>query len=128
MSVKTVRWGIISTGGISTKFSPVGDDPLLTGQSRAQPSYQGLLSDPADQDVSDVGHVITAIGSRSVGSAQAFVGKLKGLKGSSEWGIKNGKLDKAKAYGTYQEVFDDPVRVTEISSPTSYHMVSQFGS
>ena len=47
----------------------------------------------------DVVHKVTAVGSRDVAKAQEFIGKLA-------HGDKS-----IKAYGTYQEVYADEVRV-----------------
>lgn len=70
---------------------------------------QDLLIDPTTREVKDVAHKIVAVGSRSVESAQKFVNKLKASEGDNAWGVKNGVLDNAKAYGTYDEVYSDPV-------------------
>lgn len=57
-------------------------------------------------------HVITAVGSRSVDSAQDFIDRLKKATSSESWswGVKQGKLDRCKAYGTYEAVYNDEVR------------------
>jgi len=70
---------------------------------------QDLLVNPATRDVSDVAHKIVAVGSRSVESAQKFIDKLNASKDINAWGVKNGVLADAKAYGKYDEVFADPV-------------------
>lgn len=56
-----------------------------------------LILDPAStRDVQDVKHEVAAVGSRSVEKAQTF--------------IDDNKLGKqAKAYGSYAEVYADPV-------------------
>jgi hypothetical protein len=59
--------------------------------------------------VTDVAHRITAIGSRSVASAQAFIDKLKAGKAPYDWAVGKGLLDDTKAYGSYEEVYNDPV-------------------
>jgi hypothetical protein len=59
--------------------------------------------------VTDVAHRITAIGSRSVASAQAFIDKLKAGKAPYDWAVNKGLLDDTKAYGSYEEVYNDPV-------------------
>lgn len=77
-----------------------------------------LLTNPALRNVADVAHKITAVGSRSVESAQKFIDRLKanpspnqwGVDGTNEWGLQNGVLDDVKACGSYADVFSDPVR------------------
>ncbi|BEI80400.1 hypothetical protein CcaverHIS002_0109290 [Cutaneotrichosporon cavernicola] len=104
MTPHTIRWGIISTGGIATTFS------------------KDLLVDPATRGVTDVRHKIAAVGSRSVPSAQAFIDKLKAASGPSSWGAQNGGLEGTKAYGTYDEVYADPdVDVVYIGTPHPFH-------
>lgn len=74
------------------------------------------------RDVSDVRHQIAAVGSRSVASAQAFIDKIKAAPGPSKWGVEHGGLDGAKAYGTYEEVYNDPnVDVVYIGTPHVFH-------
>ncbi|KAK8846530.1 hypothetical protein IAR55_005616 [Kwoniella newhampshirensis] len=106
MAPFTIRWGIISTGGISTKF------------------VHDLLVDPSSREVSDVAHKVVAVGSRSVESAQKFVDKFKATPDdeSPSWGIKNGVFDRVKARGTYQEVYDDPdVDAIYVGTPHTLH-------
>ncbi|TXT13235.1 hypothetical protein VHUM_00602 [Vanrija humicola] len=104
MAPYTLRWGIISTGGIATTFA------------------KDLLVDPATRDVSDVQHAIAAVGSRSVPSAEAFIAKLRSAGGASAHGVAAGALDKATPYGSYDEVFADPaVDVVYIGTPHPYH-------
>lgn len=55
-------------------------------------------------------HKIVAVGSRSTESAEAFIQKLKESKDDSQWGVENGVLDGVKGYGSYEEVYNDPVR------------------
>jgi len=57
-----------------------------------------------------VKHKIVAVGSRSTESAEAFIQKLKESKDDSQWGVENGVLDGVKGYGSYEEVYNDPVR------------------
>ncbi|ORX35584.1 hypothetical protein BD324DRAFT_630742 [Kockovaella imperatae] len=105
-SVQTIRWGIISTGGISTAFS------------------RDLLVNPATRDANDIEHRITAIGSRTKESAQAFLDKLNDLPQDEacRWGVDHGKLKDCKAYGSYQEVYDDPnVDCLYIGTPHNFH-------
>lgn len=54
-------------------------------------------------------HKIAAVGSRSVDSAQQFIDKLKKEGEPVSWGVKQGLLDDCKAYGSYEEVYNDPV-------------------
>ncbi|KAL1667845.1 hypothetical protein GGF50DRAFT_124472 [Schizophyllum commune] len=87
----TFKWGIISTGQIATKF------------------VEDLLVDPKTRTVDDVTHKIVAVGSRSVPKAQEFIdAKINGDKS-------------IKAYGSYDEVFADPVSITTIRTPHTYH-------
>lgn len=65
--------------------------------------------DPSTRDSGGVAHKITAIGSRSTTSANAFLDKLRGLDGVNAWGSQNGVLDGAKGYGSYDEVYADSV-------------------
>ena len=67
------------------------------------------MVDPSTREASDVLHKITAIGSRSTTSAQAFVDKIKSLPSPHDWGVKEGHMDNVKAYGSYEEVYNDPV-------------------
>lgn len=108
---KPLRWGIISTGGIATNFSKVTSPPLcaLSAPTFTDADFQDLLCDPKNRDASDVQHVITAIGSRSVPSAEKFLDKLQKADAPADWGGKNGKLEGCKAYGSYEEVYADPV-------------------
>ena len=106
MAPHAVRWGIISTGGISTAFS------------------KDLLVNPSTRDAGDVSHKITAIGSRSKESAQAFLDKLSNLDKNlpCRWGVDNGHLKDCKAYASYQEVYDDPkVDAVYIGTPHTLH-------
>ncbi|WVQ83748.1 hypothetical protein IAT38_005892 [Cryptococcus sp. DSM 104549] len=102
----TLRWGIISTGGICTTFC------------------HDLLVDPSTRKTTDVKHAIASVGSRSVASAEAFVNKLKaaGPNDSWRWGVNAGLLDKTKAVGSYDEVFNDPdVDAVYIGTPHTLH-------
>ena len=105
-STHTLRWGIISTGGISTAFS------------------KDLLVNPATRDVTDVSHRITAVGSRTKASAQKFLDGLNDLPSDAagRWGVDQGLLKDCKAYGSYQEVFNDPnVDAVYIGTPHTLH-------
>lgn len=102
-----LRWGIIATGGISTNFSKVHHETCV----RCKSSRQDLLVDPNTRDSGDIKHRIVAVGSRSVESAQAFIKKLQDLPETeaASWGVKQGLLDQAKGYASYEEVYNDPV-------------------
>jgi len=101
---KPFRWGIISTGVIATCFA------------------HDLLVDPNSRKVHDVEYRIVAVGSRSQRLAQAFIDKLKGAAGPSQWGVQHGVLDEAKAYGSYEQVFGDPdVDGIYIGTPHTSH-------
>jgi len=98
----TVRWGIIATGGISKTFT------------------KDLLLDPSIRGVSDVFHVVTAVGSRSVSSAEAFIKECYStLPEDSKLGHDASKV---KACGSYQEVYDSPdVDIIYVGTPHTYH-------
>ncbi|BEI85701.1 hypothetical protein CcaverHIS002_0511020 [Cutaneotrichosporon cavernicola] len=99
----TLRWGILSTGSIATEFA------------------MDLLVDPATRN-SDMRHVIAAVGSRSVESADRFVDKLKASTGPWSWGVQQGLLTETKAYGSYAEVCNDPnVDVVYVGTPVTLH-------
>ncbi|KAG2366944.1 NAD(P)-binding protein [Suillus spraguei] len=87
-----LRWGIISTGRIANCF------------------VTDLLVDPETRNVTDVAHKVTAVGSRSVQSAQKFI-------------TEYAKGDKSiKAYGSYAGVFADPnVDAVYIGTPHTFH-------
>lgn len=87
-----LRWGIISTGRIANCF------------------VTDLLVDPETRNVTDVAHKVTAVGSRSVQSAENFIAEYA-------------KGDKSiKAYGSYAGVFADPnVDAVYISTPHTLH-------
>lgn len=81
-----------------------------------------MLVDPSTRGVTDVQHAITAVGSRSVPSAEAFIAKLRNAGGASAHGVANGALDRATPYGSYDEVFADPqVDVVYIGTPHPFH-------
>lgn len=42
-------------------------------------------------------------------SAQAFLEKIEKAESPHDWGAKNGSLEDCKAYGSYEEVYNDPV-------------------
>ncbi|KAF9069752.1 hypothetical protein BDP27DRAFT_1324912 [Rhodocollybia butyracea] len=88
-----LRWGIISTGGISHQF------------------VKDLLIDPNTRNVQDVIHKITAVGSRSIEKAREFIDNL-GLAGDKD----------VKAYGSYDEVYNNAdVDVIYVATPHTYH-------
>lgn len=73
------RWGILATGGIAHAFAR--DLQLLEG------------------------HTVSAVGSRTLESAQAFAEEFDG----------------ARAYGSYQELVDSDVDAIYVASPHTYH-------
>ncbi|PPQ62873.1 hypothetical protein CVT24_006271 [Panaeolus cyanescens] len=86
------KWGIISTGYIASKFA------------------SDLLVDPKTRGVTDVVHQISSVGSRSVEKAQEFIDKIAA-------GDKT-----IKAFGTYEEVYNDPdVDAVYIGTPHTHH-------
>ena len=92
MAPKTVRWGILATGGIAVTFT------------------KDLLVDPATRDVHDVKHtVVAAASSSSESRAKDF---LKDVGAASD----------AKAYGNYEDFVKDPnIDVIYIATPHSHH-------
>lgn len=54
--------------------------------------------------------MVAAVGSRSIASAQAFIDRLKQPTDQAwGYGVKAGGLDATRAYGSYAEVYADPV-------------------
>lgn len=88
----TLKWGIMATGGIATSFT------------------SDLLLDPAARGTTDVKHIVAAIASSSSEQkAQEFAQKL-------------GVGESAKAYGSYEQLVNDPaVDIVYIASPQSRH-------
>ncbi|WVO15605.1 hypothetical protein L204_103265 [Cryptococcus depauperatus] len=106
MAPLTLRWGIISTGSISTQF------------------VHDLLVDPATRNVKDVAHTVAAVGSRSLESAQIFIDKLKSSSEEHSWayGIKQGLLKSTRAYGDYHGVYNDSnVDAVYVCTPHTLH-------
>lgn len=91
-SPKTIRWGILATGGIAATFT------------------KDLLVDPKTRGVTHIKHAVTAAASSSSQKrAQDF---LKGVGAPSD----------AKAYGSYEELVKDPnVDIIYIATPHSHH-------
>ncbi|ORY27923.1 hypothetical protein BCR39DRAFT_217143 [Naematelia encephala] len=99
---RRLRWGIIATGNISVKFA------------------KDLLVDPSTRGAFDVAHRVAAVGSRSVRSAQRFIDRLKTERQTS--GVLESEIEQCKAYGSYDEVYDDPeVDVIYIGTPHPLH-------
>lgn len=73
--------------------------------------------DPSTRGTTDVRHELVAIGSRSTDSANAFIEKLKTLDEPFNWGLTNGVMDKVKGYGSYDEVYNDPVSAPPNATP-----------
>ncbi|KAF8141684.1 hypothetical protein EV363DRAFT_30068 [Boletus edulis] len=87
-----LRWGVISTGGISTAF------------------IKDILVDPKTRDVHDVVHKVTAVGSRNLDSAVRFIAENA-----------NGDPS-IKVYGSYAEVYaDSNVDAIYIGTPHTLH-------
>ncbi|KAI9713690.1 MAG: hypothetical protein M1828_001379 [Chrysothrix sp. TS-e1954] len=92
MAAKTIRWGILSTGGIAQTFT------------------RDLLVDPKTRGVDSIVHTVAAAASSSgKARAEAF---LKDMKAPSS----------AKAYGSYEEFVKDPdVDIVYVATPHSHH-------
>ncbi|KAK9458166.1 hypothetical protein V1511DRAFT_491920 [Dipodascopsis uninucleata] len=88
----TLRWGIVATGAISSKF------------------FKDLLIDPMTRGVADIVHMPVAVASRSKEKAEEFIkANAPGVSG-------------IKAYGSYAELYADPaVDCVYIGSPHSMH-------
>lgn len=108
------RWGIISTGGIATKFVQVISSLHTVFRLRVAELSTGPFSRPKDvstrstsqintifmfysRNVHDVVHKVAAVGSRKIESAQDFINNVAGGDRS------------IKAYGSYEEVYVDKV-------------------
>jgi predicted dehydrogenase len=91
-SPKTIRWGILATGGIAMTFT------------------KDLLVDPTTRGVKHVKHtVVAAASSSSKSRAEQF---LKDCGCPSD----------AKAYGSYEELVKDPnIDIVYIATPHSHH-------
>ncbi|WVQ74807.1 hypothetical protein IAR50_004413 [Cryptococcus sp. DSM 104548] len=91
MSSKTpfvARWGILGCGWISSTFATDIARPTST------------------RKVTDVSHAIAAVGSRSLPKAEAFVAEHTPNGAAAQ---QDGLVSfKPKAYGSYQEVVEDP--------------------
>ncbi|KFZ10290.1 hypothetical protein V502_08218 [Pseudogymnoascus sp. VKM F-4520 (FW-2644)] len=87
-----VKWGILATGNIASKFT------------------QDLLTNPATRDTHDVRHeLVAAASSSSASRAQDFINACKGPS-------------TAKAYGSYAElVADANIDIIYIATPHSHH-------
>ncbi|KAI9684712.1 MAG: hypothetical protein M1829_000087 [Trizodia sp. TS-e1964] len=87
----TARWGILGTGQIAKSFA------------------QDLLTPPSSRGVTSIQHVISAVASRSLPRAQAFLAAISAPS-------------TATAYGSYTElVHDASISIIYISSPHSHH-------
>ncbi|KAF2280991.1 NAD(P)-binding protein [Westerdykella ornata] len=91
-SPKTVRWGILATGGIAKTFT------------------KDLLVDPQTRGVTHIKHtVVAAASSSSQSRAEQFL-KETGCPAS------------AKAYGSYEDFVKDPdIDIVYIATPHSHH-------
>lgn len=92
MAPKTIRWGILATGGIAQSFT------------------KDLLVDPTTRGVQHIKHtVVAAASSSSKDRAQQF---LKDVGASSD----------AKAYGNYEDFSKDPdIDIVYVATPHSHH-------
>ncbi|KAL1793165.1 hypothetical protein ACET3X_008147 [Alternaria dauci] len=91
-SPKTVRWGILATGGIAVTFT------------------KDLLCDPATRGVKHLKHtVVAAASSSSESRAKDFLKEV-------------GAPSDAKAYGSYEELVKNPdIDIVYIATPHSHH-------
>jgi len=91
-SPKTIKWGILATGGIAQSFT------------------KDLLVDPKTRGVDSIVHTVVAAASASGSSrAESF---LKEVGASSS----------AKAYGSYAEFVKDPeIDIVYVATPHSHH-------
>lgn len=89
---ETIRWGILATGNIAVTFT------------------KDLLVDPKTREVDRIVHTVTAAASSSGTSrAEAFLKEV-------------GAPSDAKAYGSYNELANDPnVDIIYVSTPHSHH-------
>ena len=92
MAPKTIRWGILATGGIAVTFT------------------KDLLVDPTTREVNDIKHtVVAAASSSSVSRANDFLNEV-------------GAPSEAQGYGSYEELVKDPnVDIVYVATPHSHH-------
>ena len=90
-----LRWGIVGAGRISGSFA------------------KDLVLPPAIRGATDVAHAITAVGSRSIEKAEAFIKENCPDGGFAQ--ISGLVSDKPAAKGSYAEVYSDKVRTRLIS-------------
>lgn len=129
----TLRWGIVATGWISQAFTSVRWVPRLLGVRTPRLISVGLPGPdhrpiqvschciiivsrtdkrPRRRNASDLKHVVTAVGSRSVASAQKFIDTI----------LSSSDSNSAKPYGTYEEIYAAPdVDVVYIGTPHTMH-------
>ncbi|RDW83493.1 putative dimeric dihydrodiol dehydrogenase [Coleophoma crateriformis] len=90
--VHTTRWGILATGWMAGVF------------------VKDLLGDPLVRNVTDVRHEVVAVASSSsIDRATKFIGD-------------HGVPSTAKAYGSYEELVNDPnVDIVYVATPHSHH-------
>ncbi|ORY88343.1 NAD-binding protein [Leucosporidium creatinivorum] len=96
-AIAPLRWGIMGTGWISSKF------------------VLDLLVAPATRGVSDVAHEVYAVGSRGEGKAKTFVDtyyKEAGVAGA----------EKVKLHSSYESLLaDEGVQAIYVGTPHSHH-------
>ena len=88
-----LRWGIIGAGRISGAF------------------VRDLVLNPSARNVTDVAHAVAAVGSRSVEKAEAFIKENCPQGGYAQASGLIGA--KPVAYGSYAEVYSNPVRILD---------------
>jgi hypothetical protein len=75
---------------------------------------QDLALDPAGRDVHDVVHAVVVVGSRDVSKAEQFIKDACPQGGSAQQaGLYSQPV---RAVGTYEEVYNDPVRLLSLRS------------
>ncbi|KIV88001.1 hypothetical protein PV10_09180 [Exophiala mesophila] len=94
-SPKTVRWGILATGGIARTFT------------------KDLLTPPDTRNVTDILHTVVAVASSSsLSSAQSFIADVVTPSQSSH----------PTPYASYEELVKDPnIDIVYIATPHSHH-------
>jgi predicted dehydrogenase len=104
----TIKWGILGT--FPTSYKDHNLTRIAATGGIAKTFTKDLLIDPSTRSVQDVRHeVVAAASSSSASRAQSF---LTDLHAPSS----------AKAYGSYQELVNDPnVNIIYVATPHSHH-------